>query len=84
LGNESVTDFDTLEREKGMPDEEIFEDITGEVQESGGSLVAPSKSREYFGSFLLFLWEQKPQWRWYCLMLIGAVGAGGNLGKRFT
>lgn len=30
------------------------------------------------GSFALFLWEQKYQWRWYVLMIIGALGAGGK------
>lgn len=31
-----------------------------------------------FGSFSLFFWEQKHQWAWYSIMLIGCVGAGGE------
>jgi ATP-binding cassette, subfamily B (MDR/TAP), member 1 len=38
-----------------------------------GNPVKQTKS----GSFALFLWEQKPQWRWYSLMLVGAFGVGG-------
>jgi ATP-binding cassette subfamily B (MDR/TAP) protein 1 len=39
----------------------------------------PLQSQErLLGSFWLFLWEQKPQWRWYSLMLLGCLGAGGE------
>jgi ATP-binding cassette, subfamily B (MDR/TAP), member 1 len=36
------------------------------------------RSESFFSSFSLFLWEQKWQWRWYSLMLLGALGAGGR------
>jgi hypothetical protein len=36
------------------------------------------RSESFLGSFSLFLWEQKCQWRWYFLMLLGALGAGGK------
>jgi ATP-binding cassette subfamily B (MDR/TAP) protein 1 len=36
------------------------------------------KPENFHGSFGLFLWEQKPQWLWYSLMLLGALGAGGK------
>lgn len=36
------------------------------------------RPKEMLGSFGLLLWEQKPQWRWYSLMLLGALGAGGK------
>ena len=36
-------------------------------------------------SFAVFLWEQKAQWRWYLLMLVGALGVGGmSLQTRIT
>lgn len=37
-----------------------------------------NESKSFLGSFALFLWEQKPHWGWYCLMMLGALGAGGN------
>ena len=36
-----------------------------------------SKPKSFRGSFALLLWEQKTQWRWYIVMLGGAIGAGG-------
>lgn len=32
--------------------------------------------KPYLGNFMLFLWEQNYQWKWYCVMIIGALGAG--------
>jgi ATP-binding cassette subfamily B (MDR/TAP) protein 1 len=37
--------------------------------------VPPKKP---FGSFLLFLYEQKPRWGWYTLMILSSLGAGGK------
>ncbi len=34
--------------------------------------------RGFFGSFGLLLWEQKPHWPWYILMLLASFGAGGK------
>lgn len=42
---------------------------------TGSKLLKP----ELLNSFALFLWEQKPQWRWYSLIAFGALGAGGKL-----
>jgi len=39
----------------------------------------PDEPHSFRGSFLLFMWEQTPQWRWYSLMTLGALGAGGRL-----
>lgn len=36
------------------------------------------KRKGFLGSFELFLWEQKPQWKWYALMLVAALLAGGK------
>lgn len=45
------------------------------------SVLCPTKSvtesdNPYLGSFALFLWEQKPHWKWYCVMMLGSLGAG--------
>jgi ATP-binding cassette, subfamily B (MDR/TAP), member 1 len=37
------------------------------------------KNKGFLGSFGLLLWEQWPRWPWYILMLLGCLGAGGNL-----
>lgn len=37
--------------------------------------------KELFGSFMVFLWEQKPRWVWYTLMLLSSLGAGGKFKK---
>lgn len=34
--------------------------------------------RGFFGSFMSLLWEQKPHFKWYAAMLLGALGAGGE------
>lgn len=36
------------------------------------------RKKGLLGSFELFLWEQKPQWKWYALMLVAALLAGGK------
>jgi len=36
------------------------------------------------GSFAIFLWEQKFQWRWHCLMLLGALGVGGMFSNQYV
>lgn len=36
------------------------------------------EKRGFFGSFGLLLWEQKPHWPWYILMLLASFGAGGE------
>lgn len=41
------------------------------------------KPTRVHGSFRLFLWEQKIRWKWYVLMLLGAVGAGGKHLKQY-
>lgn len=36
------------------------------------------KSRGFAGSFWLLLHEQRHRWRWYIVLLIGAIGGGGK------
>jgi ATP-binding cassette subfamily B (MDR/TAP) protein 1 len=34
--------------------------------------------RGFMGSFGNLLWEQRPYWPWYTLMLLATIGAGGE------
>lgn len=79
LADEIGTNHSGLDHEK--PDAELsgFEDVKldrGETQ--SGRKELKDSNNQLVSSFGLFLWEQKPQWRWYALMLIGALGAGGK------
>jgi hypothetical protein len=55
---------------------------------SGGARTLPSgkesiyKAAEASGSFKVFVWEQKHQWWWYTLMVLGALGAGSMSSTR--
>jgi ATP-binding cassette subfamily B (MDR/TAP) protein 1 len=61
------------------------EEVASPIAEKFNRSSAPSewmevpiqRQEKLLGSFCLFLWEQKPQWRWYSLMLLGCLGAGG-------
>jgi ATP-binding cassette subfamily B (MDR/TAP) protein 1 len=77
LGDDSIgltSNSDPEERNDcGMGIERLKEE-TGTIPSS----EEPSnRSRTSLGSFALFFWEQRSQWRWYILMLIGAIGVGG-------
>ncbi|KAH8647454.1 ABC transporter-like protein [Tricladium varicosporioides] len=54
----------------------IFERVSLEVERPSQQKIKLPASKISAGSFRLFLWEQKPQWRWYSLMGLGALGAG--------
>lgn len=78
LGADSIPYSSSREHKKEELDEEVFQDISmdaGDFRKLDGPL---SKSQGYFGSFGLFLWEQRKQWKWYSVMLLGALGAGGK------
>ena len=64
-------------------DEEKAEGETFVSMEFSDGLEIVQKQAKFprFWSFGVFLWEQKPRWRWYSVMLLGALGAGG---KSFT
>ena len=47
-------------------------------QGSVGSDPPVAKSTSFVWNFSTFLWEQKHQSKWYGLMLLGALGAGGK------
>lgn len=76
-------DGDEMEK-FGLPEPEE----EGDVETEDEKLLYDSESDEFqqedpldepkgkLSNFVSFLWEQRPQWRWYSLMFCGAVGAG--------
>jgi ATP-binding cassette, subfamily B (MDR/TAP), member 1 len=73
LGDEipEISTFVDPEKQNGYGKEE--ETFGEQSQPAPSSVTNGSKSR----SFVLFLWEQKFQWRRYSLMFLGALGVGG-------
>jgi ATP-binding cassette subfamily B (MDR/TAP) protein 1 len=59
-----------------------FEDIILDTEPSRSSGNQDSKSHHMLSSFVLFLWEQRPQWMWYSLMMLGALGCGSKSPKK--
>jgi ATP-binding cassette subfamily B (MDR/TAP) protein 1 len=63
-----------------MEDIELgYEANYGADAQTDEKAATPSEEKQkesYFGSFNLFLWEQKHQWMWYSTMILGALGAG--------
>lgn len=79
-GNNSTVISDTplsnaASKEMYSPIDERFNSVDLETARSDLSITKPVSS---FGSFSLFFWEQKHQWVWYSLMLLGCLGAGGK------
>lgn len=78
MGDDSTTNPDCFDAERQDADPSVFEKVSMDLQ----SATSPEESvyipKGFLGSFWLFLWEQKRQWRWYSLMLLGALGAGGK------
>jgi ATP-binding cassette subfamily B (MDR/TAP) protein 1 len=68
--------------EKSVPMDEIPSSKAEKFDQSSMPSVFSEeplpKQERLLGSFWLFLWEQKPQWRWYSMMLLGCLGAGGE------
>ncbi|TVY82150.1 ABC transporter BEA3 [Lachnellula suecica] len=79
LGNDAQDAASSSDAGKEAPswlDAEKFSkntDMNGDVKKT---VNAPTT---FVGSFGIFLWEQRPQWRWYSLMGLGALGAGISL-----
>jgi len=65
-----------LDPEKTANDEIVLEKVSLDAEDQRPE-KPELKTKGFVGSFMLFLWEQKPQWRWYGLMLLSALGAGG-------
>lgn len=75
LGDNTTSMISRLDPEKQNESLKEVEKFL-EQPEPVPSLEKSSRELKY-GSFALFLWEQKLQWRWYSLMLIGALCIGG-------
>jgi ABC-type multidrug transport system ATPase subunit len=73
--NEATSSSDLEKQNVHMKVSEGFSEEPEPVWSSGRQL---RKAKSYRASFALFLWEQKFQWKWYSLMLFGALGAGGK------
>lgn len=78
LGADSTASSSSRENGERELDEEVFQEISMDTAEFRNPEGPLSKSQGYFGSFGLFLCEQRMQWRWYSVMLLGSLGAGGN------
>jgi ATP-binding cassette subfamily B (MDR/TAP) protein 1 len=70
-----------FDSEKQDADPPVFHKLSMDLEPATGCKGPVYNPKWSFGSFGLFIWEQKPHWRWYCLMLLGALGAGGKLPK---
>ena len=70
----------TIDPEKAFMDSSLPATETAKPQTSSSPSNVGSNilKNEHLDSFTLFLWEQKSQWRWYILVLLGALGAGGE------
>ena len=78
LGDGLYRNLDLFDSESQDNDPQVLETIRGDIQ-ARVSFEEPNYGQQcYLGSFGLFLWEQKVQWRWYGFMLLGALGAGGK------
>lgn len=69
---------EVLDPQKQDVEPPLYENLSVGLQASFGSEEPTPKKNFSHGSFRIFLWEQKPQWRWYFLMLMGTLGAGGK------
>ena len=66
-------------REKGEHDESVSD--VGETHGQGQPAKTQSKTRSFWRSLRTcarLVWEQKGDWHWYILILIGSAGAGGK------
>ena len=57
----------------------VFHRFSMDLESMASSEEPDYKPKWLFESFGLFIWEQKPHWRWYGLMLGGALGAGSKI-----
>ncbi|KAI9653220.1 MAG: hypothetical protein M1821_007651 [Bathelium mastoideum] len=52
--------------------------VTDDEEENVSSQDTVMESKGSSGSFWLLLWEQRPLWRWYSLLLMGTLSAGAS------
>jgi ABC-type multidrug transport system ATPase subunit len=81
LGGDSGTNMkplDCSEPAKHDEDSVVFHKFSMDLESSMKQERLIPRPERLLGSFGLFIWEQKPQWRWYGMMVLGSVGAGGK------
>lgn len=79
LGMELSAFSSASDAEKSVAkDEEVLEEIPMDIEEFRQLDVSLPRSGSSLGSFGLFLWEQRTQWRGYSFMIMGAWGAGSQ------
>lgn len=84
LGNGELPKEETntpSDPEKLRIDSPKFERISLDVEEESSSVeigLPVAKPKTPVGSFILFLWEQKPRWVWYTIMFLSSLGAGAS------
>jgi ATP-binding cassette subfamily B (MDR/TAP) protein 1 len=75
-------DFDksigTTDPEKQREDQAKQERLMSVLPTAGMIPTSRPQSRNLLGSFGFFLAEQLPQWKWYSLMLLSSIVAGGR------
>lgn len=70
--------LDPSDFEERDTDSVVFQKFSMDL-EPATALEKPAYQPKWMlGSFRLFIFEQNPQWRWYLLMFLGALGAGGK------
>lgn len=77
VGNDhvkSIVSGDPEKQDALSPKRELFE-AKPKKEDNTVEIMLPEG---FLGSFGLFLWEQKLRWKWYTLMLLGALCAGGD------
>lgn len=81
LGEDSAANMISFDHsDSGRQDEDtvVFHKFSMDLEPAAHQRRSTPRPKWFLGSFGLFLWEQKPQWRWYTLMVLGAIGAGGK------
>lgn len=83
LGDEKATTMEEMDDAASQAsdltvfDRLSLDSVRGELEENDAYIP-----RGFFGSFGSLLWEQRPHFLWYFIMLLGALGAGGTGTKR--
>ncbi|KAL1881476.1 hypothetical protein VTK73DRAFT_3538 [Phialemonium thermophilum] len=76
--NEFLPTFSSLSEKKSLDIVETEENASGDTVDGSAHDLEKSRSRSFFASFGLLLREQKGHWRWYSVLLVGAIFAGAS------
>lgn len=79
----SLSENSTSESRSLDPEKQAYSQDGAGYLDEDFEMVPVSKSsikqsEPVLGNFMLFLWEQRYQWKWYCVMIVGSLGAGGK------